>query len=399
MQKTELKPSYYDQFACIGGACEDTCCAGWRIDIDKKSYQKYKNEKNPTIREELKKNTQRNRQSQNDLQYGKFKLDADGKCTMLDEENLCTIQKTLGEKALCHTCTIYPRQNIQINQTIEKSLDTSCPEAARLILLNKNGIDFIEDKADIPTFSFNYLEQKDEIRDYFWVNRMFMIQVLQNRTHPIELRLLLIGLYMKKLESLPLKARYKQAEKLAATYLPLASDLELPEMFKEFKPNYVKHQQLATYFLKSFVAHSERFRLVAGLAFEEKDLQKTDIFENTQTFEDFIKKYRPIYNDNEAIQIVLENYLVNLIFSSYHEKKSQDVLAFFSYLTVQFVLIRLLIIGNVNKLQMNEHDLVTTIQAFSKAGMHNKHYIPKSLELISLTDYSKISQAIHILVL
>ena len=221
MQKTELKPSYYDQFACIGGACEDTCCAGWRIDIDKKSYQKYKNEKNPTIKDALKKNIQRNRQGQNDLQYGKFKLDADGKCTMLDEENLCTIQKTLGEKALCHTCTIYPRQNIQINQTIEKSLDTSCPEAARLILLNKNGIDFIEDEVDIPTFSFNYLEQQDEIRDYFWVNRMFMIQVLQNRTHPIELRLLLIGLYMKKLESLPLKARYKQAEKLAATYLPI----------------------------------------------------------------------------------------------------------------------------------------------------------------------------------
>ena len=27
-------PDYYEKFSCIAGACEDTCCAGWEIDID-----------------------------------------------------------------------------------------------------------------------------------------------------------------------------------------------------------------------------------------------------------------------------------------------------------------------------------------------------------------------------
>ena len=27
-------PSYYDKFRCIAGACPNTCCAGWEIDID-----------------------------------------------------------------------------------------------------------------------------------------------------------------------------------------------------------------------------------------------------------------------------------------------------------------------------------------------------------------------------
>ena len=35
-------PDYYEKFSCIAGACEDTCCAGWEIDIDDKSYEYYK---------------------------------------------------------------------------------------------------------------------------------------------------------------------------------------------------------------------------------------------------------------------------------------------------------------------------------------------------------------------
>ena len=30
-------PEYYKDFACIGGTCIDTCCAGWEVDVDKKS--------------------------------------------------------------------------------------------------------------------------------------------------------------------------------------------------------------------------------------------------------------------------------------------------------------------------------------------------------------------------
>ena len=34
-------PDYYKDFKCIAGACEDTCCAGWQIVIDKKTLKKY----------------------------------------------------------------------------------------------------------------------------------------------------------------------------------------------------------------------------------------------------------------------------------------------------------------------------------------------------------------------
>ena len=36
-------PAYYEQFSCIADRCEDTCCAGWEIDIDDESYAYYMN--------------------------------------------------------------------------------------------------------------------------------------------------------------------------------------------------------------------------------------------------------------------------------------------------------------------------------------------------------------------
>ena len=36
-------PTYFNEFACIGGACEDNCCIGWEIDIDENTDNLYKN--------------------------------------------------------------------------------------------------------------------------------------------------------------------------------------------------------------------------------------------------------------------------------------------------------------------------------------------------------------------
>ncbi len=35
------KPVYYDTFRCLGGRCPDTCCSGWRIEIDEDSLNRY----------------------------------------------------------------------------------------------------------------------------------------------------------------------------------------------------------------------------------------------------------------------------------------------------------------------------------------------------------------------
>lgn len=33
--------SYYQEFHCIGGICEDSCCENWEIDLDDASLKQY----------------------------------------------------------------------------------------------------------------------------------------------------------------------------------------------------------------------------------------------------------------------------------------------------------------------------------------------------------------------
>ena len=41
MAHTLVTPRYYQDFQCIGDKCEDNCCHGWTISIDKKTYRNY----------------------------------------------------------------------------------------------------------------------------------------------------------------------------------------------------------------------------------------------------------------------------------------------------------------------------------------------------------------------
>ena len=43
------KPSFFDQFKCIGSACTDTCCAGWEIEVDETTAEGYLTEKDAFV--------------------------------------------------------------------------------------------------------------------------------------------------------------------------------------------------------------------------------------------------------------------------------------------------------------------------------------------------------------
>ena len=135
-----LKPVYYGDFKCIANKCIDSCCIGWRVDIDKKSYKKYK-KVNGEFSKKINESIVRNRSSNTDLQYGKMKLN-NNRCKMLNEDNLCNLYITLGEKYLCNTCKMYPREIKKYGDVYERNLSMSCPEVARYIINMKEQFSF-----------------------------------------------------------------------------------------------------------------------------------------------------------------------------------------------------------------------------------------------------------------
>ena len=125
------KPSYFDSFRCIAGACPDSCCKEWAVQVDEASAQYYRSLTGPLgdrLREVL-----RDENSETVMSI------TDGRCPMWRRDGLCRIQAELGEAALCKTCREFPRLTHDYGDFVELGLELSCPEAAKWILSAPDG--------------------------------------------------------------------------------------------------------------------------------------------------------------------------------------------------------------------------------------------------------------------
>lgn len=127
----------------------------------------------------LKENVKRNRSGKTDAEYGKINMDSAGNCIMLDENRLCKIQLELGPEFLSNTCAVYPRKFNSVDHLVEKSATLSCPETARLALLNKDCIGFVEIQEPSSTRGYmsKELVQKGK-EEVFWELLIFTIRIL-----------------------------------------------------------------------------------------------------------------------------------------------------------------------------------------------------------------------------
>ncbi len=125
-------PDYYKQFKCIADKCGDTCCKDWEIVIDTDTENLYKSVSG-TLGEKLKDNII----TDNDGDRI-FLLNKSRECPFLDKDRLCSIQKELGENALCKTCREYPKLTLDFTEFTEYMLSFACPEAVRIIMKSEN---------------------------------------------------------------------------------------------------------------------------------------------------------------------------------------------------------------------------------------------------------------------
>lgn len=173
-------PDYYKEFTCLADACEDTCCAGWQIVVDKKSLKKYKEEKSD-YRKVLKRGV--------DFKNETFRQDENKRCAFLNDSNLCEMYLHLGPESLCKTCRMYPRHVEEFENVREITLSVSCPEVARILLSKQEPVTFLtrekegeEEYEDFDPFLYSQLvEARDVIRG-----------ILQDRSKRIEVRALLV---------------------------------------------------------------------------------------------------------------------------------------------------------------------------------------------------------------
>lgn len=170
----------FENFVCTGGECEDTCCKGWRIGIDRESYRLYRGVKGRFGRRLL---------LGIDHKEHCFRLKG-AACAFLNREGLCDIYKELGREGMCRECRAYPRHVEDYGRLREVMLSLSCPEAARVILDDEERGAWREQKSG----GKGRIEQKEEVDGLLLKNfeklREAIVCILKNREAGIEQRLL-----------------------------------------------------------------------------------------------------------------------------------------------------------------------------------------------------------------
>lgn len=145
-----LLPLYVERFQCIGAACGDTCCSGWAVTIDKKTFKAYRQLRHPQL-DGLLGNAMTLKPAGMGAAYASMALDSTTKSCPMAHEGLCSVQKNLNESYLSHTCFSYPRYTRSFGGQHEQALSLSCPEAARLALLAHDAFDFVEAPVKVRT--------------------------------------------------------------------------------------------------------------------------------------------------------------------------------------------------------------------------------------------------------
>jgi lysine-N-methylase len=216
-----IHPDYSDKFRCIGSACEDTCCKGWGVPIDHAAYEKYRNLPPSALRSLIQINClittegaggrMATGKAGSGAVFAKIRMTSANQCPLLSDAGLCRIQKEYGATFLPRTCATYPRIVRSVDGTEETALVLSCPEAARLVLLNPSLLSSLQHDLRNQTPADSFSDQvggcdsrghAHSLLPWFWPIRESVLALLGNRAYPIWQRLFLLGIFCRQLDAI-----------------------------------------------------------------------------------------------------------------------------------------------------------------------------------------------------
>lgn len=394
MPKGKLKvlhPSYYTKFACIGGACEDTCCrGGWRITIDKATYQKYRKLKDPAFAKSFSDHIRRSKgENVSDKDYAYFVLDENGGCKFFREDGLCGIQAAHGADYLCATCKMYPRiPNYVLKDMIELSLYMTCPEAIRVALFAEEPMGF--EISELEMDSRDPMLDNDQIgrihpaiplAQFLWPIRESAIDIMQCRSLTIAQRLFAIGMMLDKVLKLEQEG---QTDKVAATlqaYVDAAGEGKLSIDLGELEAGETAAADLQGGLIDAAIELSNvgnREKAYYEFVVVIRDWLVADR-RMELSYQEVRARIKPLTDKHWTAFLrerghVIENYFVNYMFSSLFPFRKAPVLGVWqNYLmmVIQYALMRLMLsVGAGENGSITDDMLLSVITAMSNDIQH-----------------------------
>ncbi len=405
-QPKPFRPAFAANFRCIGPNCEDTCCQGWAVPIDRAAYEKYRKLPAGPLRTLINASilvTPEDTANVKPAGFANIQTTAANQCPLLTEDRLCAIQKEYGAEFLAHACATYPRIVNSAGGIQETALSLSCPEAARLVLLNPNLLQQespqsgplkpLEERAapfdrgeaaqDVPPFA-----------SWFWPIRESVLALVRNRAYPLWQRLFLLGILCRRLDSI---ARGEYPRKVPAFLDDFAASVASGGLTAAMENLPVDRtaQLDAVLRLAGLLLH----RSNVTPRFAECIQAFTTGIGNGPgaTLENLAARYSLAHDRYYAPFVtryphILENYLINTILRCQFPFGREGMLPGaepsltreFALLTAQFALMKGLLIGVVgcHRESFSAEHVVHTVQAASKHFEHHPEFLNLAHQLL-----------------
>lgn len=392
-----LLPVYMHKFSCIGPECEDSCCIGWQININREIYDSLKKIKQPELKSQIVSGVKRNFTNNKPSDYARLVMKSNGECPFLTG-GLCKIHLKLGEQFLPDTCFMYPRVYNLINGVLEKSALVSCPQAARLILLNPSGIEFdqIEENiAERKLITQRAVTSKAE--QFLWELRFFAIELLQNRDYSIADRLIILGTFCIEVQQSLDKENAEIIPEIISSFRHSALTGELKEELEEIKTYYriqVEFLEILIGTLAKKGRYGEYYqRFSEGLGLNSEKFIEAAAERYQEALQNY---YQPFMFENGYI---LENYLVNYLFSNtFPCGIYPSVYDEFIMLIVHYALIKFQLVGLAGYYKaLSPEVALNLIQSFARHFEHNKNHLKEILSLLHRVGYTKMADLMIII--
>lgn len=392
-------PKYMSSFKCIGSNCEDSCCTGWNIGVDIETFNKLEKITENELENLIKRKIMPPSSSENGIKMGNICLNADASCPFLTQSKLCLIHLKKGEEYLPNICFTYPRIFNIVDGIIEKSLILSCPEAARLVLLNNKGIEFVEIEESCETRNmFKRVIDKNHFQNicmpqkYFCEMRSFTLETLQNRNYELWERLIILGVFYYKVMKIYEAKRLDDIPDLIVLYTNKINSCSFKDSFSDIPSSDLIQMKLLMRIVSARASKgiaTQRYseclnEFLRGINYNaDNDLKKMAGYYR-YAYENY---YRPFMKKHEYI---LENYLINNVFKSLFPLSSnKTVFEEYIMLALHYSLIKMHLIGmsGFHK-ELNDALVVKLIQSYTKEVEHNSEYLVQMFNLLKQNSHN-----------
>lgn len=375
-----LVPRYVTRFACIGPSCEDNCCTGWKVTIDKKTFNAYRQSKNPELADRFEDKVRRQRSQASDAAYARIEMTpGSGQCPFM-EEKLCAVQRELGEDLLSDTCATFPRHTRSFGGQAEQALTLSCPEAARLALLAPDAFDFVTDKMGVRASMLAEVKPKLGLPIALMNEvRIFCLQLM--RTDGLELwqRLAVLGVFCERLTDLVSHSGHAKVPALLESFTQMVESGSVIEALGDMPANLPAQAKVFAFFwctkAKPTVSPVQN-GVIRAIARAFGASETSGEVSAEQVVERYSLGVSKLPQALEAAPHLLENYVLNEMFKDLFPFGGANPYEQYLQLISRFGLVRLVLAAQCapDGPLPEPAAMATTVQVFCRRFQHDSAF-------------------------